>query len=458
MLCSRAMPESIAIVASRAELESTVAELKRHAWFALDTEFIRESTYWPVLCLIQVATEDTVACIDPLACESLEPLFAILRDPSITKVLHAAEQDLEIFHHLTGEVPQPVFDTQVAAPLLGHPEQVGFGKLVEAMLDVRLAKGHARTDWRERPLPPAALAYAADESRLQFFLNGKPVDSKNNVRVSGSARPAPVAIGGRVSSDDASDAAATIAGFSGWMDEVRIWPEARAEADIRRMMRRSLGTDAGADRVVLSFDEPVPDGVLARRTAAIERQPTDLTFRQPVKDLRATVQQQRIRLSWTAPQSEVEAFVIERSTDGQRFAEVERVPPSTIAAEETQDGTRYTYTDRVRQQFTDGAERVSGTLKVGLGGGQASNVQLIGNFPNPFSETTTIAFEVRERQEVHLSVWDLSGHRLAELVNETKAPGYYEMPFQANNLPSGTYFVRLQTPEQTASHKMILLK
>jgi ribonuclease D len=152
-------------IADAAGLTRTVAWLSEADWFALDTEFLRETTYWPQLCLVQVATEQRIACIDPLAIDDLTPLFRLLDDPSITKVLHAAGQDLEIFHHLTGRVPAPVFDTQLAAPLLGYPEQAGFARLVTSVLAVELAKGHARTDWSERPLPAAALAYAADDVR-----------------------------------------------------------------------------------------------------------------------------------------------------------------------------------------------------------------------------------------------------------------------------------------------------
>lgn len=153
------------LITRTSDLEPLATHLREHGWFALDTEFIREKTYWPKLCLIQVATPRRLACIDPLACDSLEPLLAVLDDHAVTKVLHAAEQDLETFHHLTGRMPQPLFDTQIAAPLLGHPEQAGYARLVEAVLGVKLAKGHARTDWTERPLPPDALAYAADDVR-----------------------------------------------------------------------------------------------------------------------------------------------------------------------------------------------------------------------------------------------------------------------------------------------------
>jgi len=134
-------------------------------WLALDTEFVREQTFHPQLCLIQIAVPGRVACIDPLAVPSLEPLLERLYDPRVTKVLHAAYQDLEIFFQLQGAVPAPVFDTQLAALVLGCGNQIGYAALVERVLGVSLAKAHTRADWRRRPLAPEWLAYAADDVR-----------------------------------------------------------------------------------------------------------------------------------------------------------------------------------------------------------------------------------------------------------------------------------------------------
>ena len=134
-------------------------------WLALDTEFIRERTYRARLCLIQVASAELVACIDPLALPDLDPLRELLSAPDTVKVLHAAHQDLEIFHQLFGAVPAPVFDTQIAAALLGLGEQMGYGRLVAELLGVELEKGHARTDWAQRPLDPEQVSYAADDVR-----------------------------------------------------------------------------------------------------------------------------------------------------------------------------------------------------------------------------------------------------------------------------------------------------
>ena len=153
------------LVADAAALAELCAALGRPEWIALDTEFLRERTYYPRLCLIQVAVPGLVACIDPLAIDDLGCLLDLLYDPAVTKVVHAAYQDMEIFYHLRGEVPAPLFDTQVAAPLLGHNEQIGYANLVRERLGVELGKAHTRTDWCRRPLSPGELRYAADDVR-----------------------------------------------------------------------------------------------------------------------------------------------------------------------------------------------------------------------------------------------------------------------------------------------------
>ena len=155
------------------QLAALCERLQRHDWLTLDTEFLREKTYRPRLCLLQVANPEVIACIDPLALDDLSPLLEVLYDSGITKVLHAAHQDLEIFFEMRGSLPAPVFDTQVAATLLGHGDQIGYGNLVKAELGVELDKAHARTDWCHRPLDDAQLDYAADDVRYlrDIYLN-----------------------------------------------------------------------------------------------------------------------------------------------------------------------------------------------------------------------------------------------------------------------------------------------
>ncbi|MDS4020020.1 MAG: ribonuclease D [Candidatus Competibacter sp.] len=152
-------------IVDQAALTDCCSRLRGASWLALDTEFIRERTYYPQLCLIQIASADETACIDPLALPSLDPLLDLLYDPGITKVLHAAQQDLELFFHLRGAAPGPVFDTQLAALALGCGNQIGYATLVRRLLGVELDKTHTRADWRRRPLAPEWLAYAADDVR-----------------------------------------------------------------------------------------------------------------------------------------------------------------------------------------------------------------------------------------------------------------------------------------------------
>jgi len=145
------------------ELLALCERLKGSEWLALDTEFIREKTYYPRLCLIQVCNGEVAACVDPLKLDDLTPLLDILYDGSILKVLHAARQDLEIFLHDHRQLPMPVFDTQPAAALLGHGDQIGYANLVKQMLDIELPKDQTRTDWSQRPLDEQQQRYALDD-------------------------------------------------------------------------------------------------------------------------------------------------------------------------------------------------------------------------------------------------------------------------------------------------------
>ena len=145
------------------KLDELCGNMTKETWIAIDTEFLREKTYYPKFCLLQIATPEWAACVDPLVLSNLDPLFEVIYDPSIIKVFHACRQDLEILYHLTGKVPESIFDTQLAAPLLGFQENPGYGMLVSSLLNINLSKAHTRTDWSIRPLHEAQLKYAADD-------------------------------------------------------------------------------------------------------------------------------------------------------------------------------------------------------------------------------------------------------------------------------------------------------
>ena len=150
------------------DLVSLVDRLSKHPFVAVDTEFMRENTYWPDLCLIQIASTDEAAAIDPKADIDLKPLMTLLVDNAdVLKVFHAGGQDLEIIHKMTGKMPTPLFDTQIAAMALGHGEQVGYSNLIESMLGHNIDKGARFTDWSRRPLDKRKIDYAiADVTHL----------------------------------------------------------------------------------------------------------------------------------------------------------------------------------------------------------------------------------------------------------------------------------------------------
>ncbi len=153
----------ITLVTTNEELNTLCQQASESTVIAVDTEFKRETTYYPKACLIQLATENLTACIDPFGIDNFEPLKAILFSPHITKIFHAGRQDLEIFYFLFDKIPAPLFDTQVAAALLGFPEQVGYANLAKKMLNVELDKSLTRADWEKRPIPEKQIEYAAND-------------------------------------------------------------------------------------------------------------------------------------------------------------------------------------------------------------------------------------------------------------------------------------------------------
>lgn len=133
-------------------------------YITVDTEFIRDKTYWPRLCLVQVASAEEAVAIDTLAPGiELEPLFELMVQPDTLKVFHAARQDVEIFDYLSARIPTPIFDTQVAAMVCGFGDSVGYDKLVHALTGKHIDKSLRFTDWSKRPLPERMLAYALSD-------------------------------------------------------------------------------------------------------------------------------------------------------------------------------------------------------------------------------------------------------------------------------------------------------
>jgi len=153
------------LITDSESLKSLCERLSRSDFVAVDTEFMRENTYWPDLCLIQIGNEEEAAAIDPKAEDlDMEPLLDLLVDnEEVLKVFHAGGQDVEIIYNLTGRTPHPIFDTQIAAMALGLGEQVGYSNLVESLIGHSLDKGARFTDWARRPLDKRQIDYAVGD-------------------------------------------------------------------------------------------------------------------------------------------------------------------------------------------------------------------------------------------------------------------------------------------------------
>jgi ribonuclease D len=168
------------MIVSTTELAAFCERASHFEFVTVDTEFLRETTYWPKLCLVQVATADEAVLIDPLAPDlDLSPFYALLANDKVRKVFHAARQDIEIFVKLTGKVPANIFDTQIAASVCGFGDSVSYDNLVRSITGVELDKSSRFTDWSDRPLSEKQKIYAlADVTHLRdvYFALVKQVD------------------------------------------------------------------------------------------------------------------------------------------------------------------------------------------------------------------------------------------------------------------------------------------
>ena len=151
------------------ELDAFCKRQRNVDYITVDTEFLRDRTYWPRLCLVQIAGPDEAAAIDPLASGlDLAPLYDLMSDQSLLKVFHAGRQDVEIFFHAMGSIPEPLFDTQVAAMVCGFGDQVGYEALIAKLVGARIDKSSRFTDWSNRPLSSKQFNYAmADVTHLR---------------------------------------------------------------------------------------------------------------------------------------------------------------------------------------------------------------------------------------------------------------------------------------------------
>ncbi|MDX1811349.1 MAG: ribonuclease D [Gammaproteobacteria bacterium] len=154
------------LITTETQLNEICEQFKASKQLALDTEFKRETSYYPIPCLIQIAAEQKTVLIDPFPIEDFTALKKLLCDNSSCKILHSGRQDLEVFHLLFDCIPSPIFDTQIAAALLGKAHQIGYSALVNEYFNVELDKTLTRTDWEKRPLSEKELIYAANDVKF----------------------------------------------------------------------------------------------------------------------------------------------------------------------------------------------------------------------------------------------------------------------------------------------------
>src|ERR1700676_3447361 len=152
------------LISTTADLAAVCARMSRHPFVTVDTEFLRETTYYPLLCVAQMATADEAVVIDALAGDlNFDPFFELMANEGVTKVFHAARQDIEIMWHRAKLIPHPIFDTQVAAMVLGYGDSISYDQLVQRITGDVLDKSLRFTDWSRRPLSAAQIAYAISD-------------------------------------------------------------------------------------------------------------------------------------------------------------------------------------------------------------------------------------------------------------------------------------------------------
>src|ERR1700690_2090455 len=158
------LPATMDLITTTAELTDVCTRMAQHPFVTIDTEFLRETTYYPLLCVAQMASPDEAVVVDALAPGiDLAPFYALMADEKIMKVFHAARQDIEIIWHGAKLIPHPIFDTQVAAMVLGYGDSISYDQLVQRITGDTLDKSHRFTDWTRRPLSEAQLSYAVSD-------------------------------------------------------------------------------------------------------------------------------------------------------------------------------------------------------------------------------------------------------------------------------------------------------
>ena len=293
------MPDAIWID-DEAGLSALAKSLESQAWIGVDTEFLRERTFFPKLCLLQIAAADRIWCIDTLRLGSLEPLMSVLTAPQARKVIHAARQDLEAVYLTTKRIMAPVFDTQIAAGCVGLKPQVGYAELVKTLLDVTIPKGQTRTDWSKRPLSRAQLEYAADDVLyLGEVANHLSLRLRELGREHWALEDCQALVNRELYEPDPAQAWARLRGLA------QLGPRARARAKAIAVWREKLARTRDLPRAWILADPaifstaqgappPLNDSLTASLNAALEGAPGEADDQEPSQDARPTPEQKAL--------------------------------------------------------------------------------------------------------------------------------------------------------------------
>jgi ribonuclease D len=282
------------------ELPALAQTLETQAWIGVDTEFLRERTFFPKLCLLQLAAGGRIWCVDTLRIASLDPLMPALTAAAARKVIHAARQDLEAVYLSAKRVMTPVFDTQIAAGCIGLKPQVGYAELVKTLLDVTVPKGQTRTDWSKRPLTREQLEYAADDV---LYLGD--VASRLLLRLRELGREHWVSEDclaledKRLYEPDPAQAWSRLRGLA------QLAPPSRARAKAIAVWREKLArtrdlprawilSDAAIFSVAQGSVPPLNDSLAANLQGALEEAANDATDQEPSQDARPTPEQKAV--------------------------------------------------------------------------------------------------------------------------------------------------------------------
>jgi ribonuclease D len=282
------------------ELPALAQTLDSQAWIGVDTEFLRERTFFPKLCLLQLAAGGRIWCIDTLRIGSLDPLMAVLTSAAARKVIHAARQDLEAVYLSSKGIMAPVFDTQIAAGCIGLKPQIGYAELVKTLLDVTVPKGQTRTDWSKRPLTREQLEYAADDVLYLGDIAGR---LEARLRELGRERWALedcLALEDRqLYEPDPSQAWVRLRGLA------QLAPPARARAKAAAVWRERLARSRDLPRAWILPDAaifavahgslpPLNDGLAASLQGALAEASQDTEDQAPPQDARPTPEQKAV--------------------------------------------------------------------------------------------------------------------------------------------------------------------